>query len=59
MSGARKLFGGTGGATRVHYAQAMAFTTLVFFSLSTVFCARSEERSAFVGVFSNARAGVS
>ncbi|HET9885590.1 MAG TPA: cation transporting ATPase C-terminal domain-containing protein, partial [Candidatus Binatia bacterium] len=29
------------------------FTTLVFFSLFTVFNARSDERSAFVGLFSN------
>ncbi len=35
------------------YAQTMAFTTLVFFSLFTVFNARSDERSAFVGLFSN------
>jgi P-type Ca2+ transporter type 2C len=32
----------------------MAFTTLVFFSLFTVFNARSDQRSAFVGLFSNA-----
>jgi Ca2+-transporting ATPase len=31
----------------------MAFTTLVFFSLFTVFNARSDERSAFSGLFSN------
>ena len=31
----------------------MAFTTLVFFSLFTVFNARSDEQSAFVGLFSN------
>jgi P-type Ca2+ transporter type 2C len=31
----------------------MAFTTLVFFSLFTVFNARSDERSAFVGLFAN------
>jgi Ca2+-transporting ATPase len=35
------------------YAQTMAFTTLVFFSLFTVFNARSDERSAFSGLFSN------
>ncbi|MGH7231266.1 MAG: cation transporting ATPase C-terminal domain-containing protein, partial [Nitrospiraceae bacterium] len=34
-------------------AQTMAFNTLVFFSLFTVFNARSDERSAFVGMFSN------
>jgi Ca2+-transporting ATPase len=31
----------------------MAFTTIVFFSLFTVFNARSDERSAFEGLFSN------
>ncbi len=31
----------------------MAFTTLVFFSLITVFNARSDNRSAFLGLFSN------
>ena len=31
----------------------MAFTTLVFFSLFAVFCARSDERSAFANLFSN------
>jgi P-type Ca2+ transporter type 2C len=34
-------------------AATMAFTTLVFFSLFTVFNARSDEQSAFVGLFSN------
>ena len=37
----------------MRYAQTMAFTTLVFFSLFTVFNARSDERSAFFGLFSN------
>ena len=37
----------------MRYAQTMAFTTLVFFSIFTVFSARSDERSAFVGLFSN------
>jgi Ca2+-transporting ATPase len=41
------------GSGTLRYAQTMAFTTLVFFSLFTVFCARSDERSAFVGLFSN------
>ena len=41
------------GSGTVRYAQTMAFTTLVFFSLFTVFCARSDERSAFAGLFSN------
>ena len=31
----------------------MTFTTVVFFSLFTVFNARSDERSAFEGLFSN------
>jgi Ca2+-transporting ATPase len=35
------------------YAQTMAFTTLVFFSLFNVSNARSDERSAFVGLFAN------
>jgi Ca2+-transporting ATPase len=37
----------------LRYAQTMAFTTLVFFSLFTVFTARSDEQSAFAGLFSN------
>jgi Ca2+-transporting ATPase len=41
------------GAGTMRYAQTMAFTTLVFFSLFTVFNARSDERSAFIGMFSN------
>jgi Ca2+-transporting ATPase len=41
------------GTGDIRYAQTMAFTTLVFFSLFTVFNARSDERSAFVGLFSN------
>jgi Ca2+-transporting ATPase len=41
------------GTGTLQYAQTMAFTTLVFFSLFTVFCARSDERSGFVGLFSN------
>ena len=41
------------GSGSMRYAQTMAFTTLVFFSLFTVFNARSDERSAFVGMFSN------
>ena len=45
------LIEGTGD---IRYAQTMAFTTIVFFSLFTVFNARSDERSAFVGLFSNA-----
>jgi Ca2+-transporting ATPase len=41
------------GSGTMRYAQTMAFTTLVFFSLFTVFNARSDERSACVGLFSN------
>ncbi|HEY0938643.1 MAG TPA: cation-translocating P-type ATPase [Steroidobacter sp.] len=41
------------GAGDIRYAQTMAFTTLVFFGLLTVFNARSDERSAFVGIFTN------
>jgi Ca2+-transporting ATPase len=40
------------GSDNMRYAQTMAFTTLVFFSLFTVFNARSDERSAFAGLFS-------
>jgi Ca2+-transporting ATPase len=41
------------GSGTMRYAQTMAFTTLVFFSLFTVFNARSDELSAFHGMFSN------
>jgi Ca2+-transporting ATPase len=41
------------GSGTMAYAQSMAFTTLVFFSLFTVFNARSDDRSAFAGLFSN------
>ena len=41
------------GSGNLPYAQTMAFTTLVFFSLFNVFNARSDERSAFRGLFSN------
>ncbi len=44
------LIEGTG-STR--YAQTMAFTTLTLFQLFNVFNARSDERSAFDGLFSN------
>jgi P-type Ca2+ transporter type 2C len=37
----------------MRYAQTMAFTTLVFFSMFTVFNARSDETSAFSGLFTN------
>jgi Ca2+-transporting ATPase len=35
------------------YAQTMAFTTLVFFSVFQVFNARSDKQSAFHGLFVN------
>ena len=38
------------GSGTVQHAQTMAFTTLVLFSLFTVFNARSDRRSAFVGL---------
>jgi Ca2+-transporting ATPase len=41
------------GSGDIRYAQTMAFTTLVLFSLFTAFNARSDERSAFDGLFSN------
>jgi len=41
------------GAGSLRFAQTMAFTTLVFFSLFTIFSARSEERSAFAFMFAN------
>lgn len=41
------------GAGDLRYGQTMAFTTIVFYSMFNVFNARSDERSAFVGVFSN------
>jgi Ca2+-transporting ATPase len=41
------------GSGTMRYAQTMAFTTLVFFSLFTVFNARSDEQSAFIGMFSS------
>ncbi|GGE62920.1 haloacid dehalogenase [Streptosporangium jomthongense] len=44
------LVAGTG---TLAYGQTMAFTTLVLFSLFTVFTSRSDEQSAFSGLFSN------
>jgi Ca2+-transporting ATPase len=41
------------GSGDMRYAQTMAFTTLVFFSMFTVFNARSDETSAFSGLFTN------
>jgi Ca2+-transporting ATPase len=44
------LIPGTG---HLRYAQTMAFTTLMLFQLFNAFNARSDERSAFDGVFAN------
>ncbi|MFL6514020.1 MAG: cation-translocating P-type ATPase [Chthoniobacterales bacterium] len=41
------------GSGNMRYAQTMAFTTLVLFQLFNVFNARSDERSAFQGLFRN------
>jgi Ca2+-transporting ATPase len=41
------------GAGTTAYAQTMAFTTLVMFQLFNVFNARSDQRSAFEGLFDN------
>jgi Ca2+-transporting ATPase len=42
------------GSGNMRYAQTMAFTTLMMFQLFNVFNARSDERSARVGLFANA-----
>ncbi len=42
------------GSGNMRYAQTMAFTTLMLFQLFNVFNARSDERSAFQGLFTNA-----
>jgi Ca2+-transporting ATPase len=41
------------GSASLRYAQTMAFTTLMMFQLFNVFNARSDERSAFSGLFKN------
>jgi Ca2+-transporting ATPase len=41
------------GSGTLRYAQTMAFTTLTMFQLFNVFNARSDERSAFIGLFHN------
>ncbi len=41
------------GSGNMRYAQTMAFTTLMMFQLFNVFNARSDERSAFDGLFRN------
>jgi Ca2+-transporting ATPase len=43
------------GSGSMRYAQTMTFTTLMMFQLFNVFNARSDTRSAFVGLFSNQR----
>jgi P-type Ca2+ transporter type 2C len=48
------LLGGLiAGSGDMRYSQAMAFTTLALFSLFTVFNARSDKRSACIGLLSN------
>ena len=50
----RSLPGGlVDGDGTIEYAQTMAFTTLTMFQLFNVFNARSDERSAFSGLFEN------
>jgi len=41
------------GSGDLRYGQTMAFTTIVLYSMFNVFNARSDERSAFAGLFSN------
>jgi Ca2+-transporting ATPase len=41
------------GSGTLPYGQTMAFTTLVLFQMFNVFSARSDERSAFAGMFTN------
>lgn len=41
------------GSGSLRYAQTMAFTTVVLFSLFVVFNSRSDKQSAFAGLFSN------
>jgi Ca2+-transporting ATPase len=41
------------GAGNMRYGQTMAFTTLMLFQIFNVFNARSDERNAFAGLFSN------
>jgi len=41
------------GAADMRYTQTMAFTTLMLFQIFNVFNARSDECSAFVGLFAN------
>jgi Ca2+-transporting ATPase len=41
------------GSGSLHYGQTMAFTTLMLFQIFNVFNARSDEDSAFQGLFAN------
>jgi Ca2+-transporting ATPase len=41
------------GSGNMRYAQTMAFTTLMMFQLFNVFNSRSDEESAFIGLFRN------
>jgi magnesium-transporting ATPase (P-type) len=41
------------GSGNMRYAQTMAFTTLVLFQMFNAFNSRSDEQSAFVGLFRN------
>jgi Ca2+-transporting ATPase len=41
------------GSGNIHYARTMTFTTLTMFQLFNVFNARSDEHSAFIGLFDN------
>jgi Ca2+-transporting ATPase len=41
------------GSGTLRYAQTMAFTTVVFLSMFAIFNARSDERTAFAGLFAN------
>lgn len=41
------------GSGNIRYGQTMAFTTLMLFQIFNVFNARSDERSAFAGIFHN------
>ena len=43
------------GSGTTSYAQTMTFNTVVLLQLSNVFNARSDETSAFVGMFANSR----
>ena len=42
-----------GGSGEMRYAQTMAFTTLMLFQMFNIFNSRSDEQSAFIGLFRN------